>query len=151
MLILCFGSIVPWSLRVLLSSIYSLGDSFTSVCNTLPMEYIVAFAGDAESEACVVTRFLLNGEHGVQVLFYGSRSSCTNVSKSWDVFLGSRFMRCRESMDDSYWAAFDQPRQLIGFKTFEVRWASSVILLLTSHLLSYISTLRLHFVWFLEI
>jgi hypothetical protein len=32
------------------------------------MEHIVAFAGDAESEACVDTSrlLLLNGEHGVQ-------------------------------------------------------------------------------------
>jgi hypothetical protein len=36
---------------------------------------------------------------------------------------------------------------ILGFKTVEVRWAALfIIILLTSHLLSYIPTLRLHFV-----
>jgi hypothetical protein len=70
------------------------------------MEYVVAFARDAESEARVVTRFLLNGEHGARdaVLWLLVVHEHKQV---WDVFLDARRVRCRQSMDYSYWAAFD--------------------------------------------
>jgi hypothetical protein len=110
----------------------------------------VAFAGDAESEACVVTRFLLNGEHGARdavlwlLVVHERNQVCV-------VFLDARRVRCCRSMDYSYWAAFDltsATNYLVSRRTVEVRWAALlfVIILLTGHLLSYISTLRLHFV-----
>jgi hypothetical protein len=110
----------------------------------------VAFAGDAESEARVLTRFLLNGEHGArdavlwllvvherkQVLGCIPRhSTCALSSQEHGLqLLGSIRVNPGNQL-------------IVSRQSVEVRWAALLfIVLLTGHLLSYISTLRLHFV-----